>query len=256
LTFKQLPLGFGAVSFGPDNALERSILVTYAEMGAAVRHEALNRLERCNLELMRLLSELDENREACRRLVVVSDELSALGRSLDNLRRPRVMRPDRPERMVLSEVLSGTVKTLQPRLEGVQLDETGTDLTVEGNPEMLGWLFLELFRNSLASFERARRKRRRIRVAASVISPTRCRILFQDNGAGIDFAGLEISPGSSGDAVSERIFAFGVSSTGSLGFGLPMAQRLLGAGRGSIVFDPSPAGAQFAIELPTARGPR
>ncbi|MFL5872321.1 MAG: ATP-binding protein [Solirubrobacterales bacterium] len=233
-----------------------SILVTYAKLEAAVRHEALNRLERCNLELMRLLSELDENREACRRLLVVSDELSALGRSLDNLRRPRVMRPDRLERMVLSEALSRTVETIQPRLKGVQLDEIDTDLTVEGNPETLGRLFLELFMNSLDSFERARRKRRSIRVAASVVSPTRCRILFQDNGAGIDFAGLEIPPGSSGDAVSERIFAFGVSSTGSLGFGLPMTQRLLGAGRGSIVFDPSPAGAQFAIELPMAPGPR
>lgn len=221
---------------------------------SAARHEALNRLDLCQMELMLLGEEVKENAELDgQRIVVISRELNAIAVALDRFKAIFAER-DGPKVVSVSDVIGEAVAALGDKFEklGVEIVIVGGDLTLEIDLEALRAVFIQLLVNSFDAFQRARRgEGREIRIDATMVTQSRCYVIYRDNGPGIDTDRLGIRRTTSHALVSDQIFSPGVSSSGAPGFGLTIAKRLLEGLGGSIGLVPSSAvGVQFKLDLP------
>ena len=243
----------------PDwEKIETALLLTAVEACAAARHESLNRLELCQMQLLELSAELARDGKPYReRIEAISDELTALGLALGHLKVALNCRPERPRPLAFSALFDEAAAGLQRRTEelGVEIVLTGEDPTLELIPAAARAVFFQLLSNSLDAFRRAQRQGDgKIWIKVTRAAQNRCQILVLDNGPGIDATKLGLPREASLSVVSGRIFEAGVSSSDASGFGLPIAKKLLEGIGGSITLISSPAGTQFEIELPMFHG--
>lgn len=242
----------------PDGEIDKARLIAAVEAGSAARHEILNRLDLCQMQLSSLSNELKRDGEPHEeRIEAIGEELRAIAAALDHFRPVSAMRPEKPRLFVFSALIDEAVADLQRECEelGVEIVLTGENPTLELIQTAARFAFFQLLRNSLDGFQRARRQgKREICIKVSRAAQNRCQILFRDNGPGIETGKLDLPPDASPSAVSARIFEPGVSTSGASGFGLSIAKRLLEGLDGSIVFLSSPKGTQFEIGLPIATG--
>ena len=228
--------------------------MTTIEVGSAVRHEALNRLDLCQMELLNLSDELQGDDESCRqRIDDLSRELRAIAAALDRFSVLPVRRVE-PRTVVVTDVLDEAVAALEDRFEmaGVEVVVTGGDMALEVYSDALWTVFLQLFLNSLSSFRQAGyRKGGEIQVHASRAPQTTCQIIYSDDGPGIDLARLGIPRDSPHALVSDRIFSPRVSGSGGMGIGLTIAKGLMEGLGGRITLVAARVGVVFELELPT-----
>lgn len=239
----------------PDwDEIDKALLFTAVEAGAAARHEGLNRLELCQMQLLDLSAELARDGQSYReRIEAISNELRAVGLALEHLKIALNCRRERPRPLAFSDLFDEAAAGLRRKGDGlgVEIVLTGANPTLELTPGAARAVFFQLLCNSLDAFRRVRRQRNgEIYIKVSRVGKNRCRILFCDNGPGIDVCKLGLAPDASPSAVSARIFEAGVSSSSASGFGLTIAKTLLEGLGGSITLLSSPAGTQFEIELP------
>lgn len=119
------------------------------------------------------------------------------------------------------------------------IDRTPADLMVDADAEHLGRVLLNLVRNAVEALARAKTPDAAITVTGSR-SGTVVHIRVGDNGPGIP------------DRLKGRLFsAFQASErSGGTGLGLPVAEELVRLHGGTIVLEPTTAGACFCITIP------
>lgn len=239
---------------------DRAVLITTLEVGSAVRHETLNRLELCQMELLLLRGELKGSAEIYgQRIEAISREISAIAAALNRFRSISGTR-SKPTVVAMANVFDEAVAALgRSEFEkvGVEIVIDGGDLKLEIDSEALRAAFIQLLINSLGGFRRARQRGGfEIRVSAARVSQTGCQIIYRDNGPGIDTAQLGIQRNSSHALVSDQVFSPSASSSGAPDFGLWIAKMLLEGLGGDIALIPSSDGVQFKLELPVTSTPR
>jgi signal transduction histidine kinase len=181
---------------------------------------------------------------------VALEELERVERSVSHL-----LRFARDEEMTISEirladVVDSALETFRDRIErkGVELNRQHDGPGVlEGDPEQLRRVAINLVGNALESLDEAQVAEPRVEVSTGEsLAGTEVWLRVRDNGPGIDAE------------VRERLFRpFQTSKPGGTGLGLAICRKLVDAHGGSIeVASPPGSGAEFVVVLPKRRRPR
>ena len=216
---------------------EQAALVRLGEMAAVIAHEVKNPLAGIRGAMQVLSSRMPENapeRAVTKEIVGRIDTLNDLMKDLLLFARPPQVRPlpidVKPLVLMTAELLS-----TDPGIRDVQVTVDGSAPPIEGDPELLKIVFLNLLVNGAHAMHG--RGAIEVRVAAS---GRMCDIAFQDNGPGIP------------QDIREKIFTpFFTTKAKGTGLGLPTVKRLIEAHRGRITIEcPPQGGTTVTVQLP------
>jgi PAS domain S-box-containing protein len=216
---------------------EQETLVRLGEMAAVLAHEVKNPLAGIRGAIQVVGSRLPkDSRDAAVVHDIVSriDGLNELMKDLLLFARPPQVRRAAVE---LGPLISATAELLarDPAFEQLRIHVTGAGPIVEGDPELLKIVFVNLMINAA----QAMKNRGTIEVALRT-SGERCEVVFSDHGPGIP------------SEVREKIFQpFFTTKARGTGLGLPTARRLIEAHGGTIaILCPPGGGTRVTIQLP------
>jgi signal transduction histidine kinase len=240
---------------GPPDSdwLKEGLWATEAQLFAAARHEALNRLELCQMNLSLLDRTLGKSESRDRqRIDAVSGDLRALQTVLARAPLRQRRSPGKRARFQLSKVFDEAAAAIGGPLgePGIRLDAKGAALVLDADPYVIRMVLIHLLLNSLAAFRRVRKPSdHEIRLAGTQSGVNAYRLLYSDDGPGLDGKALGVAPGASDRDLEEHAFRVGTSSSDAPGLGLPLTRELLATIGGTIALVPSSSGTTFQIEL-------
>ena len=219
-----------------DQLREQTALARLGEMAAVIAHEVKNPLAGIRGAIQVLSGRLAGTPEA-EVMGAVIGRIDALNELMKDLL--LYARPPQPKFLAVDvgHVLMSTARLVgaDPSLNDVAIVIEGSASPVQGDPELLNIVFLNLMVNG------AHAVGGHGRIVASVHdSDDVCRIVIADDGPGI------------AAEIREKIFTpfFTTKSRGS-GLGLPTVKRLIEAHRGRITIEcPPTGGTHVAIDLP------
>ena len=215
-------------------------------LAAGLAHEIRNPLNAMNLNLEMIREEIvdprDDSKEKNLEMVqLLQDESRQLNHTLTNFLNFALPKHSHMEPCDLSEILNDTLALIQPQLRQneVKLEtEMPRSIIIEGNPESLRQVFLNLLLNAIQAMEKQNvEKQLKLLVKAE---PPKCRLLVRDSGPGIPEKNLE------------KVFeAFFTTKPAGSGFGLAIAKRIISDHKGSIhILESTAQGTAFEIVLP------
>ena len=219
-----------------DQLREQTALARLGEMAAVIAHEVKNPLAGIRGAIQVLSGRLAGTPEA-EVMGAVIGRIDALNELMKDLL--LYARPPQPKLLAVDvgHVLMSTARLVgaDPGLNHVAIVIEGSALPVQGDPELLNIVFLNLMLNG------AHAVGGHGRIVASVRdSDDVCRIVIADDGPGI--------PAD----IREKIFTpFFTTKARGTGLGLPTVKRLIEAHRGRITIECPPAGGtRVAVDLP------
>jgi len=180
-------------------------------------------------------SEKDRNK-----LQIIVDEVQRLETLLNSIR--LVTRPTgtRQKRSIsVNHVLRETIALLEPMLQAkevrLEVDLTSSPLMVQGDPDQLKQVFLNLIQNAVEALEDGGT----VRVSSSE-SLTHAQVIIDDDGPGIP------------EELQEKVFdPFFTTKSAGTGLGLAISRNIVQDHNGTLSFDAtSSRGTRLKIELP------
>jgi len=216
---------------------EQTSLARLGEMAAVMAHEVKNPLAGIRGAIQVIGSRLpagSKDAAVAKEVVTRIDALNDLMKDLLLFARPP---QPRPATVDLAQLLSMTVELISadPALKGLRVRVEGSAPPIQGDPELLKIVFMNLLMNGAQAMQ----GRGVIRVVVRSIDGS-CRIVIEDAGPGIP------------PDVRERIFTpFFTTKSRGTGLGLPTAKRFIEAHGGSItVACPPEGGTTVTVHLP------
>jgi signal transduction histidine kinase len=224
-------------------SLESEHARSLEQLSARVAHEIRNPITAAK-SLVQQMGEDPASRENVEYASVALEELDRVERSISHLLRFARDEEIRIEEFALAEVVESALETFRDRFEraGIGLrrdiDEGGW---LQGDPEKIRRVVINLIGNALDALEEARRPNSRIEVASGEnLAGTELWLRVRDNGPGIPAA-----------AQREVFSPFYSSKPTGNGLGLAISKKLVDAHGGSIELVSEPgAGAEFLVTLP------
>jgi histidine kinase/DNA gyrase B/HSP90-like ATPase len=234
-----------------------ALAITAVEVARVARHEAIGYIDNCNAAAHQLWRKLGAH------AVDVEPELEAFSAGLQRVSealeqiRYAAMPPDPVRSLVrIEQVWNEARIAVAARLaqERIEVRLVGPHAWVEGSPDGLRHVFLNLLLNSMDAFRDGRKAGRRIErtVQPSSERALDTRITYSDNGSGVNSSNLRVPDVCRGKPLSQLLFEPGVTSKGAgSGFGLWLVREILQDHHGSIDLVDHRGGIRFAIRLPT-----
>lgn len=215
---------------------EQTALARLGEMAAVIAHEVKNPLAGIRGAIQVLSGRLAGTPEA-EVMGAVIGRIDALNDLMKDLL--LYARPPQPKVLLVDvgHVLMNTARLVgaDPGLNHVAIVVEGSASPVQGDPELLNIVFLNLMVNGAHAVGGQGRIVASVQDAGDV-----CRIVIADNGPGIPAE------------IREKVFTpFFTTKSRGTGLGLPTVKRLIDAHRGRIAIDcPPTGGTHVAIDLP------
>lgn len=238
-----------------------AINLTSMEIAQAVRHEAKNIIDTCQLHLAQLLIDKGAQVKDKEHIINdISDDLQSLSFALDKIKlvsRPRKRNLIQANLRKLWEesisIISGALS-----VNNISTSFVGKDTTIITVPDQMRHVFLNLLLNSIDSFKTRRHiKRRHISLnIVELCEQGECRVLYQDNAGGIKISDLNDPEKLLGKTESTNpniVFRRGVTSMTSEkpGYGLYLVKQTIELCRGEIRLIECKNGVTFELKFIT-----
>ncbi len=219
------------------------------ELSASIAHEIRNPITAAK-SLVQQMGEDSRSRENVEYAQVALEELDRVERSISHLLRFARDEEIRIASMRMRDVVEGALETFRDRTRklGVTVHrELNSDAEIQGDPEKLRRVVINLLGNALDSLEQSSVSRPRIDVQLGEnLAGTEVWVRIVDNGPGID------------PAVLPKIFSpFYTSKDDGTGLGLAISKKVVDAHGGTIEVSSTPgSGAEFVLTFPKQRAAR
>ncbi len=227
-------------------ALEGQQRRSLEELSASIAHEIRNPITAAK-SLLQQMGEDPASSENVEYAQVALEELDRVERSISHLLRYAREEDMAVEPIRLSEVLDGALESFRERLAkaGVEVRPTlDADGEMEGDPEKLRRVMINLVGNALDALEESKTPEPRVDVALGEnLAGSEVWVRVRDNGPGID-----------GEVQKKMFSPFFTSKANGTGLGLAITRKLVDAHRGAIEVTSSPgAGTEFVLSFPKQR---
>jgi signal transduction histidine kinase len=224
-------------------SLEEEQLRSLEELSASIAHEIRNPITAAK-SLVQQMGEDPGSPEQVEYAKVALEELDRVERSISHLLRYAREEDMQPRTMRMAEVVEGALETLRERIStaGVVLGtEIASEGEMEGDPEKLRRVVINLVSNAVDSLEEAGRTERHVRVAVGEnAAKSEVWLRVADNGPGID-----------AETQRKMFRPFFTSKANGTGLGLAISKKLVDAHRGTIEVQSVPGeGAEFVLTFP------
>lgn len=235
---------------GPGTQVERRQLEgrhakSIEDLSASIAHEIRNPITAAK-SLVQQMGEDPAANENVEYAKVALEELDRVERSIAHLLRYAREEEVRPELMVLADVVESAVETFSDRVEklGVDLERAvDEDTQMQGDPEKLRRVVINLVGNALDALEASGRPDRRLTLTGGQnLAGTEVWLKVRDNGEGIE-----------PERLSKIFSPFHTSKDGGTGLGLAITKKLVEAHDGTIeVTSTEGEGTEFELVFPRA----
>jgi len=227
--------------------LQADRLAAAGELAAGVAHELRNPLTAVKLLIQTAAERPAEQRLSAQQLHVILEQVIRMENTIQGLldfARPPAMRRVRHDlRETLRRALNLVGGRARQQRVSVREDFSSVPVVVEGDPEQLHQVFVNLLLNGIEALPQGGQ------LEVSIWGPDQadggCRVSVRDSGTGIPAA------------IMERLFEpFVTGKEGGTGLGLPVSQRIVRQHGGRLIAaNRADAGAEFVVELPAAHRP-
>ena len=213
------------------------------ELSASIAHEIRNPITAAK-SLVQQMEEQPTSGENVEYARVALSELERVEKSISHLLRFAREEDLRLQQTCMGDVLDSALETFRDRSarSGVEIvRQFDSEGALEGDPEKLRRVFINLVGNAIDALEQARVDKPRIEVAMGEnLAGSEIWVRIRDNGPGID------------GQTSQKIFnPFYTSKQGGTGLGLPITKKLVDAHNGSIELSSrGDGGAEFLLTFP------
>ncbi|MCO6511997.1 MAG: sensor histidine kinase [Aridibacter famidurans] len=226
-----------------ERLIRSAKLATIGELTSEISHEIQNRISGISLWIQYLDSEIDRDDPRREYLEEIQRGLEGFLEMLANLkqyyRTPVLTKGE----VNIGELVRGTVPYSAEEAEkkgvAVTVEDDGSESRVNGDPELLRSVLLNLILNAVEAVEEGGHVSVAARQGGSNVSVT-----VADDGCGI-----------SEDDRTRIFYPFFSTRSGGSGLGLAIASNIVAAHGGSISVESSPGGgSEFTVILPAANG--
>ncbi len=227
--------------------LQADRLAAAGELAAGVAHELRNPLTAVKLLIQTAAERPGEQRLSAQQLHVILEQVIRMENTIQGLldfaRPPAMHRVRHDLRETLRRALNLVGGRARQQRVSVREDFSSVPVVVEGDPEQLHQVFVNLLLNGIEALPQGGQ------LEVSIRGPERadggCRVSVRDSGTGIPAA------------IMERLFEpFVTGKEGGTGLGLPVSQRIVKQHGGRLIAaNRDDAGAEFVVELPVAHSP-
>jgi two-component system sensor histidine kinase HydH len=225
-----------------QEALRAERLAAVGQLAAGVAHELRNPLTSVKLLIQTTAQRFPSRPLDERQIMVIREEISRMERTIQGLLEFARPAPLHRLRHDLRDTVSRAVHLVEGRARQqhviIREDLPGGPVWIDGDPELLHQVFVNLLLNGIDSMDDEGELRVVLRIPRG--SPRLCRLDFYDSGAGIP------------EALLERIFEpFVTTKERGTGLGLPISRRIVQEHRGQLVAaNQDGRGAVFTVMLP------
>jgi signal transduction histidine kinase len=223
--------------------IEGKQLRSLEELSASIAHEIRNPITAAK-SLVQQMGEDPTSTENVEYASVALEELERVERSISHLLRYARDEEIRVEEVHLAEVVTDAVAALRDRIEKGRIEvvpELDTVGAMDGDPEKLRRVVLNLVGNSIDALEENRAEHPRIEISVGDnLAGSEVWLKVRDNGPGMD------------DETQQKVFRpFYTSKANGTGLGLAISRKLVDAHGGTIEIDSSPGkGCEFVLTFP------
>jgi signal transduction histidine kinase len=223
--------------------IEGKQLRSLEELSASIAHEIRNPITAAK-SLVQQMGEDPTSTENVEYASVALEELERVERSISHLLRYARDEEIRVEEVHLAEVVTDAVAALRDRIEKARIEvvpELDTVGVMDGDPEKLRRVVLNLVGNSIDALEENRAEHPRIEISVGDnLAGSEVWLKVRDNGPGMD------------DETQQKVFRpFYTSKANGTGLGLAISRKLVDAHGGTIEIDSSPGkGCEFVLTFP------
>ncbi len=224
-------------------ALEGQQRRSLEELSASIAHEIRNPITAAK-SLLQQMGEDPASSENVEYAQVALEELDRVERSISHLLRYAREEDMAVEPIRLSEVLDGALESFRERLAkaGVEVRPTlDADGEMEGDPEKLRRVLINLIGNALDAFEESGTQNPRLEVGLGEnLAGSEVWLRLKDNGPGVD------------EETQTKMFRpFYTSKSNGTGLGLAISKKLVDAHGGTIeVHSTLGKGSEFVLTFP------
>ncbi len=228
-------------------ALEGENLRSLEELSASIAHEIRNPITAAK-SLVQQMGEDPASADNVEYAQVALTELDRVERSISHLLRYAREEAMDVREMQLQEVLESALDTLRDRIDsaGVKLAlEVDCEGSMEGDPEKLRRVLINLVGNALDAFEEVGTRDPNLEVALGEnLAGTEVWVRIKDNGGGMDAE------------TQKKIFRpFYTSKSNGTGLGLAITRKLVDAHNGRVELHSTPGqGTEFVLTFPKQVG--
>ncbi len=216
------------------------------QLSASIAHEIRNPITAAKSLIQQMTEDpAGEDRAEYARVAVA--ELERVERSISHLLRFAREEEMRSTRVAMRDVLESALETFRDRAarEGVEIErQFDSEGSLEGDPEQLRRVVINLVSNALDAVRESRVARPRIRIGMGEnLAGTEVWLRVADDGLGID------------DETRARIFdPFFTSRSEGTGLGLALCRKIVDQHGGTIEVDSTPGeGTEFVLTFPKER---
>jgi signal transduction histidine kinase len=223
--------------------IEGKQLRSLEELSASIAHEIRNPITAAK-SLVQQMGEDPTSSENVEYASVALEELERVERSISHLLRYARDEDIRIEEVHLAEVVTDAVAALRDRIEKAQIEvipELDTVGAMDGDPEKLRRVVLNLVGNAIDALEESKSASPRIEIAVGDnLAGSEVWLKVRDNGPGLD------------EETQQKIFRpFYTSKANGTGLGLAISRKLVDAHGGTIEIDSRPGkGCEFVLSFP------
>jgi signal transduction histidine kinase len=213
------------------------------QLSASIAHEIRNPITAAK-SLVQQMSEEPESEDNAEYARVAVEELERVERSITHLLRFARDEEIRVSDVAMIDVLESALETFRDRAARDQVEITkhfDTDGVVEGDPDKLRRIIINLVGNGIDALAEARVESPRMEVSMGEnLAGTEVWVRIRDNGVGIPVE------------MRDKIFSpFVTSKSGGTGLGLPITKKLVEGHGGSIELTSEPGqGTEFVLTIP------
>ena len=216
------------------------------QLSASIAHEIRNPITAAK-SLVQQLSEDPQGEDQSEYARVAVAELERVERSISHLLRFAREEETRVESIAMEDVLESAIDSFRDRCLRRQIEivrHYDADGQLEGDPEQLRRVVINLIGNAMDAIEEAQVSQPEIRVSMGEnLAGSEVWLRIADNGSGMD------------DEMRERIFdPFFTSRDEGTGLGLALSRKIVDSHGGTIEVESRPGeGAEFVLTFPKRR---
>lgn len=222
-------------------------LAAVGEMAAGVAHELRNPLTSVKLLIQTALDCLDDRTVLEEHVHIVLEQVTRMENTIQGLldfaRPPQMQQVRHDLRDTLQRAINLTEGHARQQGVNVQQERPSTPVLVDGDPEQLHQVFVNLLLNGVEAMPEGGELQ--VILQKPTTEGRTCRVLFSDTGGGIP------------EAIMQRIFEpFVTSKQRGTGLGLAISRRIIEQHGGRLsAANRAGIGALFTVELPLSESP-
>jgi signal transduction histidine kinase len=224
-------------------ALEGEKARSLEELSASIAHEIRNPITAAK-SLVQQMGEDPASRDNVEYAAVALEELERVERSISHLLRYAREEDIQLRSMRLASAVESALAAVAERTAklGVEVrSDLASDVEIDGDPEKLPRVFINLIGNALDAFEQGRTPQPRLELAVGAsLAGTEVWARVRDNG-----------PGMSPETQAKVFRPFYTEKTNGTGLGLAITRKLVDAHGGTIELESTPGqGSEFVLVFP------